>query len=240
MKNKLNLNFIKNKTELAKAKAANLQGVRKTPSELDPSGPVIMGSGPLNRDGVPSLPPEQRSVNNWPVLDLGIHPEISREEWSLKITGAVSETRVLRFKDLLQLPVIEDVSDFHCVTGWSQLGMKWRGVRFSEIAKISKVKEEANFVYLTASDGYSTNVTLEEAMKYDVLLVFEWNGSPLPKEHGGPVRMITPQLWAWKGAKWISGIEFLAMDRRGFWENKGYSNSAIPWLNDRYTADEQN
>jgi DMSO/TMAO reductase YedYZ molybdopterin-dependent catalytic subunit len=231
MKDKLNEKFVKSKTELARARAERKQGVK---SSLE-----IMGSGPLNRDGVPSLPPDQRQVNNWPVLDLGIHPEVSKENWQLEVRGLVQHPRVFKWADFLSLPQVEDQSDFHCVTGWSRLGLKWRGVRFADLAQACGVLPEARHVFTTASDGYSTNLSMEEAMKYDVLLVYEVDGCPLPKEHGGPVRMITPQLWAWKGAKWISGVDFLLEDRRGFWEERGYSNSAIPWLNDRYTADEQ-
>ena len=177
---------------------------------------MIQGSGPLNRDGVPRLPPDQRVVNNWPVLDLGVVPEI--ENWSLELAGLCEQPKIISYNDFIKLPQTEDVSDFHFVTGWSQYDFKWKGVRFSDLVNLCKVSPEA--------------------MKSDVLIVHEVNGAPLPKEHGGPVRMITPQLWAWKGAKWIKKIEFLRSDRRGFWEVRGYSNSAIPWLNDRYTADE--
>ncbi len=230
MKDKINEKFVRSKTDLARIRAEKKQGV-KTSLE-------IMGSGSLNRDGVPSLPPDQREVKNWPVLDLGIHPEISLDDWKLEIKGLVDHPQVFTWVEFQKLPQTEDQSDFHCVTGWSQLGIQWKGVKFSDLAKACGVKPEARYVYTTASDGYSTNLSLEEAMKYDVLIVYQANGQPLPKEHGGPVRMITPQLWAWKGAKWITGIEFLKENRRGFWEERGYSNSAIPWLNDRYTADE--
>ncbi len=231
MKNKINETFVKNKTELARVRAERKQGVK--------SSLQVMGSGPLNREGLPSLPPDQRQVSNWPVLDLGIHPDIPLSQWSLSVKGLVEKPRVFNWEEFHKLPQFEDQSDFHCVTGWSQLGMRWRGVRFSDLAAACGLQAEAKYVSTTAFDGYSTNLSLEEAMKPDVLLVYEVDGKPLPKEHGGPVRMITPQLWAWKGAKWIKGIEFLAADRRGFWEERGYSNSAIPWLNDRYTEDEQ-
>lgn len=229
-KNSINNQYVKSKTELARIRAANLKGVK--------TDDVIQGSGPINRDGVPKLPPEQRQVKNWPVLDLGVHPQIELKDWKLRITGLVKKPADIDFNTLQTLSVIEDVSDFHCVTGWSQYDLKWKGVRFSDLAKHVGVRPEAKYIFVTASDGYSTNLSLEEALKYDVLIAFEVDGKSLPKEHGGPIRMITPQLWAWKGAKWISGIEFLKENRRGFWEEKGYSNSAIPWLNDRYTADE--
>lgn len=227
----MNEKYVKTKTELARIRAEKQKGVKTSLQ--------IQGSGSLNRDGMPQLPPDQRSVQLWPVLDLGILPDIERQTWYLEITGLVNRPLRLSFEDLLKLPQSTDQSDFHCVTGWSKLGISWRGVKFSELAKIAGVKDKSKFVYITAYDNYSTNVPLEEAMKCDVMLVYEADGHPLPKEHGGPVRMITPQLWAWKGAKWIKSIEFLQEDRRGFWEERGYSNSAIPWLNDRYTADEK-
>ncbi|MEZ0392205.1 MAG: molybdopterin-dependent oxidoreductase [Pseudobdellovibrionaceae bacterium] len=230
-KDQINEKFVKSKTDLARIRAEKKQGIQ---TSLE-----IMGSGPLNRDGVPSLPPDQREVKNWPVLDLGVHPEIELKDWKLEIKGLVQSPKIWTWEDLQKLPQVQDQSDFHCVTGWSQLGIHWRGVRFSDLALACGVSPEARFVLTTASDGYSTNLSLTEAMKEDVLLVYEANGKPLPKEHGGPIRMITPQLWAWKGAKWISGIEFLAENHPGFWEVRGYSNTAIPWLNDRYTADEQ-
>ena len=222
--------LVKTKIELAKIRSLNKQGVK--------TSEVIQGSGPLNRDGVPEIPPDQRKVNNWPILDLGVQPSIELDRWTLAVSGCCSNPKKFSFAELSKIGIVEDTSDFHCVTGWSRLGMKWKGIRLKDIAEFCKVKASAKHVYFEGSDGYSTNITMDEAMKDDVLIVFEANGEPLPKEHGGPVRMITPQLWAWKGSKWIKSIEFLENDRRGFWELRGYSNSAIPWLNDRYTSDE--
>ena len=228
--NKFNERYVRNKTELARVKAARQKGEK---GEMQ-----IMGSGPLNRDGVPRLPPEQKQVDRWPVLDMGVHPEVTLADWRLELSGLCARPQTLDFAGLQKLSVIEDTSDFHCVTGWSQLDLKWKGVRFSALAEHCGVLPDAKYVMAYGYDGYSTNLPLVEAMKYDVLITWEVNGGPLPREHGGPIRMITPQLWAWKGAKWIKGIEFLRENRRGFWEERGYSNSAIPWLNDRYTKDE--
>jgi DMSO/TMAO reductase YedYZ molybdopterin-dependent catalytic subunit len=222
--------IVKTKMMLAKIKSANLQGVK-----MDSS---ILGSGELNRDGVPRLPPDQKIVKNWPVLDLGILPEIKLSDWSLTVDGLCKSPKTYLIDDLKKLDETTDTSDFHCVTGWSQYDMKWQGVLFSKIAADCKALPEAKFVWIEAFDNYTTNLPIEEAMKYDVLIAYNVDDNPLPKEHGGPVRMITPQLWAWKGAKWIKRITFLREDRRGFWEERGYSNSAIPWLNDRYTKDE--
>lgn len=226
----MNEKLVRTKMQLAEARSKNKQGIK--------TGMTILGSGPLNKNGVPSLPPDQKSVDRWPVLDLGISPEVTQDSWKVQLKGLCAKPCTLNFAELKRCGEIMDQSDFHCVTGWSKLGMTWKGVRFSDLARYCQVSEEAKYIYVEAYDGYSTNVSMAEAMKDDVMLVYEVDDEPLPKEHGGPVRMITPQLWAWKGAKWISSIEFLKTDRRGFWEERGYSNSAIPWLNDRYTADE--
>jgi DMSO/TMAO reductase YedYZ molybdopterin-dependent catalytic subunit len=191
------------------------------------TGRTPEGSGPRSRHGMPQLPVGQHQVKNWPVLDLGEHPEIALDAWALEVTGLVENPFSLTWAQFLALPQAEDVSDFHCVTTWSRYDNRWRGVRFATIA------EQAVGSYIP----YTVNVPLARALDDDVLLVHTWEGEPLPREHGGPCRMITPKLYAWKGAKWIRKIEFLAEDRKGFWETRGYSNSAEPWFNDRYATD---
>jgi DMSO/TMAO reductase YedYZ molybdopterin-dependent catalytic subunit len=207
------------------------------------AGAVPEGSGPPNRDGRPRLPIGQHEVKNWPVLDLGVHPDISLDSWRLELGGLVDNPVTLTWEDFLALPQAEDVSDFHCVTTWSRYANRWRGVRFRTIAELVVPQDAARFVLCTAFDSmpgtpipYTTNLPLERAIEDDVLLVHSWEGQPLPREHGGPCRMITPKLYAWKGAKWIRRIEFLAADHKGFWEIRGYSNTAEPWFNDRYAS----
>jgi DMSO/TMAO reductase YedYZ molybdopterin-dependent catalytic subunit len=209
---------------------------------VDFQGLKPMGSGPANRDGVPKLPVGQREVKNWPVLDLGDVPDIPLDRWRLEVGGLVENPFTLTWGELLKLPQAEDVSDFHCVTTWSRFDNQWKGVRFNTIAELAVPGEGARFVLCTGYDvapgtniPYTTNVPLARAVEDDVLLVHTWEGKPLPREHGGPVRMITPKLYAWKGAKWIRKIEFLARDQKGFWEVRGYSNTAEPWFNDRYS-----
>lgn len=206
------------------------------------AGTTPRGSGPPNRHGMPRLPVGQREVQSWPVLDLGDVPRVERASWQLSVDGLVERPRVFSFEDLLALPQTEDMSDFHCVTGWSRMDNRWRGVRFADLAEAVGALESARHLLIEAYDHapgtripYTTNVSIEEAMMPDVMLVHTWEGAPLPREHGGPVRMITPQLYAWKGAKWIRRITFAEHDRRGFWEERGYSNTAVPWLDDRYS-----
>jgi DMSO/TMAO reductase YedYZ molybdopterin-dependent catalytic subunit len=200
------------------------------------------GTGPPNRHGMPSVPVGQRAVKNWPVLDLGHVPRIAKEAWRLEIGGQVENPLTLDWASLMELPQVEDVSDFHCVTTWSRLDNRWRGVRFRDVAELVVPRDEARFVSCTGYDvapgtdvPYTTNLPLARAVEDDVLLVHTWEDEPLPIEHGGPVRMITPKLYAWKGTKWIRAIELLAEDRLGFWELRGYSNTAEPWYDDRYS-----
>jgi DMSO/TMAO reductase YedYZ molybdopterin-dependent catalytic subunit len=212
-----------------------LAQMKATPGAADPKP---LGSGPPNRHGMPRLPVGQTATapGKWPVLDLGTHPSISRDEWRLRVDGACNHPLILDWRALLDLEQADDVSDFHCVTGWSRLDIPWRGVRFSTVVAAAEPTEDARFVLCHAYDGYTTNLPLAEALKDDVLLVHTADGQPLPREHGGPVRLVTPQLYAWKGAKWLCRIELLREDRLGLWEQNGYSNSAHPWRNDRYAS----
>jgi len=186
------------------------------------------------------------------VTPVGLHyllihfdiPYVDAEDWRLEVGGHVEHPFTLTWREFLALPQVDDVSDFHCVTTWSRYDNHWRGVRFSTIAELAVPTTDAAHVLCTGHDveplssvPYTTNLPLARAVEDDVLLVHTWEGEPLPREHGGPCRMITPKLYAWKGTKWIRRIEFLATDHRGFWELRGYSNSAEPWFNDRYSTD---
>ncbi len=201
------------------------------------------GSGPLNRHGLPAIPIDQHVVTNWPVLSLGDVPQISLADWRLEVVGLVESPFTLNWDQFMALPQVEDVSDFHCVTTWSRLDNRWVGVKFKTLAELAVPKENASWVLctgydrdVTSGEDYTTNLPRTRAIEEDVLLVHSWEGQPLPREHGGPCRMITPRLYAWKGAKWIRRIEFLERNRKGFWERRGYSDTAEPWFNDRYSG----
>lgn len=211
-----------------------LAHMQQTPSRADATP---QGSGPSNRHGMPQLPPDQTPTapGKWPVLDLGGQPDVSIERWHLRVDGACRRPVVLKWDDFLALEHVDDVSDFHCVTGWSKLDVRWTGVRLADVLALAEPETDAGFLMCHGFDGYTTNLSLTEALKEDVLLVHQVEGQPLPREHGGPVRVITPQLWAWKGAKWIRRLEILREDQKGFWEERGYSNTAYPWRDDRYS-----
>jgi DMSO/TMAO reductase YedYZ molybdopterin-dependent catalytic subunit len=180
------------------------------------------------------LPPGQKLTNGFPVLDLGVQPEIPFSQWQLRIDGLVARPTQLTWDEFNALPQVEDVSDFHCVTTWSKYDCRWRGVAFTTLYELVQPQPEARFVYFTSYDGYSTNVAIEKCLDDDVLIATSFDGAPLPREHGGPARVIIPKLYAWKGAKFVNGIAFLAADKLGFWEVRGYSNTADPWREDRY------
>ena len=207
--------------------------MKATPSLADAAP---QGEGPPNRHGMPREPPGQNVFEKaeWPVLDLGLEtPDVAAERWKLKVDGAVEVPLELGFADLLALPQEEQDQDFHCVTGFSILDFRFRGVPLETVLALARPTAAATHLMAHAHDGYSTNLPLEEALKPDVLLVHAVDGRPLPREHGGPVRIVVPQLWAWKGAKWVCRLELLPQDRRGYWEIRGYSNTAYPWRDDR-------
>ena len=192
------------------------------------------GAVPRATPAAGRLPPGQTLTAGFPVLDLGVKPEVPLEQWSLSLDGLVEQPVVLDWARFNALPQVEDVSDFHCVTSWSKFDCRWGGVAFTTLYELARPKPDARFVYFTSSDGYSTNVPLERCLEDDVLVATRFEAQPLAREHGGPARVIIPKLYAWKGAKFVRGVTFLAEDKLGFWEMRGYSNAADPWKEERY------
>ena len=181
------------------------------------------------------LPPGQRLVKDWPVLDLGAEPHVTEQKFRLDIDGAVENRLSLRWDEFLALPQTESVSDMHCVTQWSRYDNRWKGVAARDVLRIVRPAPEVNHVIFTAYDGYTTNIRLDQFDQPDVFLVHRWEGVPITQEHGGPVRMLVPQLYLWKSAKWLRRIQFTISDHPGFWEVRGYHNNADPWLEERYS-----
>ena len=180
------------------------------------------------------LPPGQHLTTGFPVLDLGIQPEIPPGQWRLEVGGLVENPKSFSWEEFSCLPQFEDVSDFHCVTTWSKFDVRWSGVAFFTLADIVRPKPETKYVLFGSHDDYTTNVRIEDVMDDDALIASQYDGQPLPREHGGPVRIVIPKLYAWKSAKFIRSIEFSAEDKPGFWEVRGYSNTADPWTEDRF------
>lgn len=198
---------------------------------------AMRGAKPSKPSESDRIPAGQTQVSNFPILDLGIRPDITTQNWKLRVYGLVENELNLDWDSFQAMPQVTDSSDFHCVTRWSQLDMDWRGVLANELLVLAQPKEHAKFVTLHGYDGYTTNLPLEALLDDDVMVAHSVFGLPLGNEHGGPVRMIVPKRYAWKGAKWLKAIELHEFDRPGFWEVRGYHNEGDPWLEQRFSDD---
>lgn len=192
-------------------------------------------TGTPDKAHVRRLPPGQNLVKKWPVLDLGIQPDIPKQEWSLEVTGLVANPANWNFEDFLKLPQSQFTSDIHCVTTWSLYDNRWDGVAARTILELVQPHSEARHVIFHAHDGYTTNIRREVFEEPDVIIAHSWEGKPLTREHGGPVRAVVPKWYFWKSAKWLRAIEFSDVDKPGFWEQNGYHNEADPWKEERYS-----
>jgi DMSO/TMAO reductase YedYZ molybdopterin-dependent catalytic subunit len=180
------------------------------------------------------LPPGQTLVKDWPVLDLGVQPDVSRDKFRLRLEGLVENRLALDWDGFMALPQTEMVRDIHCVTQWSRYDNRFTGVLARDLLDFARVKSTARFVSLTSYDGYTTNLTLEDFSGEDVMFAHSWEGKPLERQHGGPVRLVLPKLYFWKSPKWVTRVELLLEDRPGFWEVRGYHNRGDPWMEERY------
>jgi DMSO/TMAO reductase YedYZ molybdopterin-dependent catalytic subunit len=180
------------------------------------------------------LPPGQRLVQTWPVLDIGADPGVSQRDWSLEVSGLVEKPLKWDWAAYGAQPQTDFVSDIHCVTAWSRFDNRWRGVSARHLLDLVRPTPQARFVVQHSFDGYTTNVPLQYFAADDVLLAHQWEGKPLSREHGGPVRVILPKLYLWKSAKWLAKLEFVADDQAGFWEKRGYHMRGDPWTEERY------
>jgi DMSO/TMAO reductase YedYZ molybdopterin-dependent catalytic subunit len=190
---------------------------------------------PAERAGDERLPPGQHLVRDWPVLDLGRQPEIANERWRLKIGGMVERPATLDWPAFMALPQTDLRSDIHCVTTWSRYDNDWSGVATRDLLDLVQPRDEAGFLMLHGYDGYTTNVPFADFAAAQAMLVHSWQGKPLARAHGGPVRLVIPHLYFWKSAKWLGGIDFLGADRPGFWEENGYHMRGDPWTEERYS-----
>ena len=180
------------------------------------------------------LPPGQTLVKDWPVLDLGIQPNVPAEKFKLELDGALENRTSLSLAEFMALPQAESVSDIHCVTQWSRYDNRWKGVAARTLLDLVRPMPEVRHVVFHSHDGYTTNVRLDQFDQPDVFLVHQWEGKPISRQHGGPVRVLMPRLYLWKSAKWVRRIQFTISDRPGFWELRGYHNNGDPWLEERY------
>ena len=180
------------------------------------------------------LPPGQYFTDKWPVLHAGDVPKVDLATWTLEISGEVEEPLSLTYEQLTALPATEVTTDIHCVTRWSRFDAQFKGVHWSELAKLCRPQPSARFAIAHAEQDFSANVPLAAIEDESALVVYEADGAPLTPDHGWPVRLVVPSKYFWKSAKWLRGIELSAVDKPGFWERYGYHNDADHQQEQRY------
>ncbi|MEO8099886.1 MAG: sulfite oxidase-like oxidoreductase [Acidobacteriota bacterium] len=212
--------------------ATKLQG-KEVPAPSGAGEGVIISPDTL-RDN--RIPPHQSRTLKWPILDASGAPDIDLAGWTFRVQGLVQRPMTWNWSEFQALPRVKVFADFHCVTRWSRLGNLWEGVSIKEIIeRVGGIQSGTGFVSIFGHDnGWTTNLPLEHLLADDVLVALTHDGEPLSPEHGGPARVIVPQLYAWKSAKWAAGLEFLATDKAGYWEEGGYHMRGDPWLEERY------
>jgi DMSO/TMAO reductase YedYZ molybdopterin-dependent catalytic subunit len=194
------------------------------------------------------LPPGQSLTLKWPVLHVGPVPRFDAAKWDFRVFGLVEQPVRITWEEFTRLPMREVTADMHCVTRWSRFDVRWEGLPFSEVAKLARVRPEARHVLVHAENNYTSNVPLADLLPSDArtpdgrpraeaLFALKHNGEPLPADHGYPLRLVVPHLYAWKSVKWVRGIEFLSEDQLGFWEQNGYHAYGDPFREQRFSRD---
>jgi DMSO/TMAO reductase YedYZ molybdopterin-dependent catalytic subunit len=184
------------------------------------------------------IPPGQRLVKGWPVLQYGPIPRFDESAWDFKVFGLVGNPLTLSYAALKALGPAKVRADMHCVTGWTTLDNDWEGIPFRVLADRGEPKPDARWVIAHCEHGYTSNLSIEAMMDNDVLVAWGHHGEPLEPQHGYPLRLVVPKRYAWKSAKWIRGLEFTNRNIRGFWEERGYHTHADPWGEERYSYQE--
>jgi DMSO/TMAO reductase YedYZ molybdopterin-dependent catalytic subunit len=180
------------------------------------------------------VPPGQYLTERFPVLTVGPNPKYDLGAWDFTVFGGVEQPLRLTWEELMALPQKEIVTDIHCVTRWSKLDTKWRGVPVSEVLSRAGVKDDVTHVMAYSDGGYTTNLPLEVVLDDDVLLAHTYDDEPLAPDHGAPLRLLVPKRYFWKSAKFLRKLELMPSDRMGFWELNGYHNDADPWQEQRH------
>ncbi|NLE77220.1 MAG: sulfite oxidase-like oxidoreductase [Chloroflexi bacterium] len=182
----------------------------------------------------PRIPPGQQVTERFPALHHGAVPSVDLAAWDLRAFGLVEQEALWSLAELTALPKLRVVADIHCVTRWSKLDTAWTGVAFSELMRHLRLRPQARFVMVHAEAGFSANLPLEDLQRDNILLAWMYDDEPLAPEHGAPLRLVVPHLYFWKSVKWVRGLEFLAEDRPGFWEQRGYHMRGDPWAEERF------
>ncbi|HHP7244676.1 MAG TPA: sulfite oxidase-like oxidoreductase [Elainellaceae cyanobacterium] len=196
------------------------------------AGKFFQKPGPELKDRVP---PGQHLAKGFPVLTYGQTPSVNTDNWELKIWGR-AQPITFRWADLMAMPQSDFTADFHCVTTWSKLDVQWTGVKVTDFMQHVELDPKAAHIMEHCYGGYTTNIALDDFVRDENFFAHTLSGEPLPADHGGPLRLVVPHLYAWKSAKWINGLEFLDTEELGFWERNGYHRRGEPWAEERYSG----
>ena len=201
----------------------------------EPSNPGVIVSTDVQRQN--RVPPRQTLTRKWPILHAGSTPPFDRVAWTFHIFGLVEKPWQCTYDEFVAVPHVQVMADMHCVTRWSKLDNHWEGVSTRAVLSHVKVLPQARFVMVHSEQGFSTNLPLDDFLSDDCLFAWKHNGQDLEPDHGYPLRLVVPRLYAWKSAKWVRGIELMEHDRPGFWENwanGGYHMRGDPWTEERF------
>ena len=187
--------------------------------------------GPELRDRVP---PGQHLAKGFPVLTYGDTPQVDQATWQLRVWG-LAQAHTFTWADLMAMPQSDFTADFHCVTTWSKLDVQWTGVKMADFMSHIELDPNALHVMEHCYGGYTTNLAIADFCRAENFFAHTLMGEPLSAEHGGPLRLVVPHLYAWKSAKWLNGLEFLPQQELGFWERNGYHERGEPFAEERYS-----
>jgi DMSO/TMAO reductase YedYZ molybdopterin-dependent catalytic subunit len=183
------------------------------------------------------VPPGQYVTTDFPVLSAGPTPHTALDSWTLTLEGLVNARKSWTWAEFTALPSKDYTVDISCVTKWTHLDMRWRGVSVDTLLETVQLDRAAAFVIAYCDGGYTTNLPLADVVNEQAFVAYMYDGAPLAPEHGGPARLVVPHLYFWKSAKWIRGLRIVERDEPGFWETFGYHNRGDPWLEERYSGD---
>jgi len=183
------------------------------------------------------IPPGQHLVADFPVLSAGPTPKTDLKRWTFAIEGLVKQPARWSWDEFQKLPAQDFVVDISCVTTWTKLDTKWRGVSLDVLFEHVDLDPSARFVVAFSDGGYTTNLPIPDVVNGQAFVAYDYDGKPVPPDHGGPARLVVPHLYFWKSAKWVRGLRLVAEDRPGFWESLGYNNHGDPWKEERYSGD---
>ncbi len=198
----------------------------------------LFGGPKYPEDVAARIPPGQRLVKGWPVLHYGPIPRFDESTWDFKVFGLVENPYTLSYSELKGLGPQTIHADMHCVTGWTTLDNDWEGIPLRVLAERAAPKPEAKWVITHCDGGYDSNLSIDAMLDDDVQVAWANRGEPLEPQHGFPLRLVVPKRYAWKSAKWLTGLELTAKNTRGFWEVRGYHIHAEPFAEERYSYQE--